>query len=100
VGGLLEVDDPAPEAIEAARRDLEVVDRQMQTGGFLLGAELYLCDLFLAPMIAFVESSPAGRANVDSGRSQAMHDVFWRRTKELEHSRRGSTTVESDCGKD
>ncbi len=38
------------------------------------------------------------RANVDSGASQAMHDLFWRRTKEFEDTGRGSTAAESDCG--
>lgn len=40
------------------------------------------------------------RANVDTGASQAMHDLFWRRTKELEDSGRGSPVAESDCGRD
>jgi RNA polymerase sigma-70 factor (ECF subfamily) len=39
------------------------------------------------------------RANVDEGATQAMHDLFWRRTKELEESGRGSPIPESDCGK-
>lgn len=38
------------------------------------------------------------RADVDTGASQAMHDLFWRRTKEFEASGRGSTVPESDCG--
>jgi RNA polymerase sigma-70 factor (ECF subfamily) len=40
------------------------------------------------------------RANVDEGATQAMHDLFWRRTKELEESGRGSPIPESDCGKE
>jgi RNA polymerase sigma-70 factor (ECF subfamily) len=39
------------------------------------------------------------RANVDDGLSQVMHDLFWRRTKELEDAGRGSPVPESDCGK-
>jgi glutathione S-transferase len=41
--------------LAAARRALEVVDRQLQAGPFLLGNEIYLCDLFLAPMIAYAQ---------------------------------------------
>lgn len=37
-------------------------------------------------------------ANFDTGASQAMHDVFWRRTKELEDSGAGCTEPLSDCG--
>ena len=36
----------------------------------------------------------------DHGVSQALHDVFWRRTKELESAGRGSCEVETDCGRD
>jgi RNA polymerase sigma-70 factor (ECF subfamily) len=38
-------------------------------------------------------------ANIDSGVAQALHDLFWTRTKELEESGRGSPVPESDCGK-
>ncbi len=38
-------------------------------------------------------------ANIDNGATQAMHDLFWRRTDELEESGRGSPISESDCGK-
>jgi len=31
--------------------------------------------------------------------SQKMHDIFWRRTAELEAVGRGSCEVEADCGK-
>jgi RNA polymerase sigma-70 factor (ECF subfamily) len=37
-------------------------------------------------------------ADLDRGASQRMHDLFWRRTKELEDSGRGSTVAESACG--
>jgi RNA polymerase sigma-70 factor (ECF subfamily) len=40
------------------------------------------------------------RADVDNGASQAMHDLFWRRTKEFEDAGRGSTSAESDCGQE
>ena len=53
---LLKSDDVSEEDLAVARRDLEVVDRQLQDGSFLLGNEIYLCDLFLAPMIAFAEN--------------------------------------------
>lgn len=38
-------------------------------------------------------------ADIDSGASQLMHDLFWRRTKELEDSGRGSPIAETQCGK-
>ena len=53
VQALLKSDDPSEEDRAAARRDLEIVDRQLRGNTFLLGDEIYLCDLFLAPMIAF-----------------------------------------------
>lgn len=37
-------------------------------------------------------------ADVDRGVSQAMHDLFWRRTAELEADERGDATS-ADCGK-
>lgn len=42
--------------LAAARRGLEVVDRQLDGNPFLLGSEIYLCDLFLAPMVAFAKA--------------------------------------------
>lgn len=39
------------------------------------------------------------QADIDHGLSQAMHDLFWRRTKALEDCGAGSTQVESDCGR-
>lgn len=38
------------------------------------------------------------KANIDSGVSQAMHDIFWRKTQLLEEAGTGSTEVLSDCG--
>jgi RNA polymerase sigma-70 factor (ECF subfamily) len=38
-------------------------------------------------------------AEIDSGASQMLHDLFWRRTKEIEDSGRGVTEPESGCGK-
>jgi len=40
------------------------------------------------------------RMDVDRGASQAMHDLFWRRTKEFEDTGRGSTVPESGCGEE
>jgi glutathione S-transferase len=59
VQSLLKSDDPSEKDLEAARRDIEVFDRQLRGGWYLLGNQLYLCDLFLAPMIAFAEGRPA-----------------------------------------
>jgi glutathione S-transferase len=59
VGSLLKEKGPADEDLSAARRDLEIVDRQLRDGPFLLGNELFLCDLFLAPMIAFAQTHAA-----------------------------------------
>jgi len=57
---LLTDEGPADDVLAAARRDLEIVDHQLQDGPFLLGDELFLCDLFLAPMIAFAQTHAAG----------------------------------------
>ncbi len=38
------------------------------------------------------------QANIDSGTSQCLHDLFWRRTKDLEDSGRGSPIAETACG--
>lgn len=38
------------------------------------------------------------RANIVDGASQSMHDLFWRRIKQIEELGLGSTTPESDCG--
>ena len=38
-------------------------------------------------------------ADIDSGASQLLHDVFWRRTKELEDCGRGSAIEATECGK-
>lgn len=59
VRALLKSDDVPEEDLGIARRDLEVVDKQLRDGSFLLGNEIYLCDLFLAPMIAFAENHKA-----------------------------------------
>lgn len=57
VEALLMSTAPSSDSLAAGRRDLEVVDKQLRCTPFLLGNEIYLCDLFLAPIIAFVESS-------------------------------------------
>lgn len=61
VRALLKSENPADADLTAARRDLEIVDRQLLAGPFLLGKEIYLCDLFLAPMIAFAEQAVSDR---------------------------------------
>lgn len=38
------------------------------------------------------------QANIDAGRSQPMHDLFRRGTRECEEQGRASTSPESDCG--
>jgi RNA polymerase sigma-70 factor, ECF subfamily len=40
------------------------------------------------------------RANVDSGVSQALHDLFWRRTSEVEDAGTVSDSPESGCGEE
>jgi glutathione S-transferase len=59
VQALLKEEDPAEDALHRARHHLELVDMQLREGPFLLGSELYLCDLFLAPMLAFAQSHAA-----------------------------------------
>ncbi len=51
----LEAEVLTPEQLAAARGDLEVVDRALSRGPFLLGDALTLADLFLAPMVAYAE---------------------------------------------
>ena len=38
-------------------------------------------------------------ADFANGRSSDLHDIFWRRTKEIEEEGAGSTAPESDCGR-
>lgn len=38
-------------------------------------------------------------ADVDGGRSQALHDLFWARTRELEARGAGSTIPQTECGR-
>jgi RNA polymerase sigma-70 factor (ECF subfamily) len=54
------------------------------------------------PSVADMESRLAvvRSADIDTGASQMLHDIFWRRTKELEDSGRGSPVAETDCGQD
>jgi glutathione S-transferase len=56
VQALLKSEDPSEEELARARSDLEVIDAQLRAGPFLLGSEIFLCDLFLAPMVAFAGS--------------------------------------------
>jgi hypothetical protein len=46
------------------------------------------------------ELAIARGANIDSGASQPMNDVFWRRTAELEAEGRGSETAAADCARE
>lgn len=39
-------------------------------------------------------------ANIDNGKSQIMHEVFWKRTFEQEDNAMGDETVVTDCGHD
>jgi RNA polymerase sigma-70 factor (ECF subfamily) len=39
-------------------------------------------------------------ADIDTGKSQIMHDVFWQRTKAIEDEGLGSVEPDSDCGLD
>lgn len=59
VQALLKSDDAAEDDLGAARRALEIVDMHLRDGPFLLGSEIYLCDLFLAPMIVFAQDHAA-----------------------------------------
>ena len=38
-------------------------------------------------------------ANIDTGKTQIMHEVFWKRTETLEKDQVGDESVEPDCGK-
>ena len=51
----LAVDSLSAEQRAAARENLEIVDLALSKGPFLLGAQLTLADLFLAPMVGFAE---------------------------------------------
>lgn len=37
-------------------------------------------------------------ADIDTGKSQIMHDVFWQRTKQIEEAGIGSVEPDSECG--
>ena len=51
----LDAETLSAEQIAAARGNLEIVDAALKTGPFLLGAQITLADLFLAPMVSFAE---------------------------------------------
>ena len=40
------------------------------------------------------------QARFAGGKSEALHDIFWRRTKEIEEEGRGSNEPETNCGGD
>lgn len=85
VSSLLAEGEPSDEVLAAARRDLEIVDRQLNDGPFLLGNELYLCDLFLAPMIAFAQAHAAApRLFRSLDGIQTWHDRIASRSSFLE----------------
>lgn len=52
----LEAETLSADQLAAARGNLEIVDKALKKGPFLLGAQLTLADLFLAPMVSFAES--------------------------------------------
>ena len=37
-------------------------------------------------------------ANIDTGHSQVMHEIFWKRTQEQEEKQIGDETVTTGCG--
>ncbi len=51
----LAADALSDEQMTAARGNLEIVDKALSKGPFLLGDSLTLADLYLAPMVAFAE---------------------------------------------
>lgn len=51
----LGADALSDEQVTAARGNLEIVDKALASGPFLLGDSLTLADLYLAPMLAFAE---------------------------------------------
>jgi glutathione S-transferase len=59
VQALLKSEDPSDDDLAAARRDLEVVNQQLAKASFLLGDQLWLCDLFLAPMVDYAQEHQA-----------------------------------------
>lgn len=52
----LDAETLSAEQVAAARGTLEIVDKALKKGPFLLSAQLTLADLFLAPMVSFAES--------------------------------------------
>lgn len=40
------------------------------------------------------------QANLVNGKTQAMHDIFWKRTEAIEDEQRGDEDVTTDCGTD
>ncbi len=80
VRALLKQDAPSKEVLETARRDLEVVDRQLQGRSFLLGRELCLCDLFLAPIIAYADGKEVAKSLFKGlGGIASWQDRLWSR---------------------
>ncbi len=80
VKALLAADDLPDDTLASGRRDLEIVNRQLLNGPFLLGDEIYLCDLFLAPIVAFVEQQATGPALLgELDALAAWRDRLWSR---------------------
>ena len=51
----LDADALSEDQLAAARGNLEIVDKALSKGPFLMGGALTLADLYLAPMVAFAE---------------------------------------------
>lgn len=60
VGMLAESEAPTAEAVAAARGYLETFDSALRTQAYLAGGDISVADLFLAPMVAFAETTGAG----------------------------------------
>ncbi len=54
----------------------------------------------LADRIAIVRDAARKGSGKGACKSAALHDLFWRRTKEIEEKGLGSTEPQSDCGQD
>ena len=76
----LDADSLSPDQVAAARGHLEVVDKALAKGPFLLGDRPTLADLFLAPMIAFAEGQAQFGALTDGfGGLAAWREAVWTR---------------------
>ena len=76
----LDADSLSEDQLAAARGNLEVVDKALSKGPFLMGEALTLADLYLAPMVAFAEGQAQfGELTTGLGGLLRWREAVWTR---------------------